>query len=166
LGGKIWIESESGIGTTVIFTIPFNKPTEDKNQFISANENITPIKRAKILIAEDEESNYVYLNEILNAKTESVLWAQNGEEAINIFKANKDISLILMDLKIPMLNGCEAARQIKEIDPNVPIIAQTAYTMQNYTGCNTENLFDAYITKPINREVLYQTIEQYLILHS
>ena len=119
-------------------------------------------ERKKILIAEDEETNYLFIEAILEDTKAKLLWAKSGIEVINQFKQNKDINLILMDIKMPEMDGLTAAKKIREIDPNVPIIAQTAYAMSEdknkclKAGCND------YLTKPINHRLLLSTIDKYL----
>lgn len=119
-------------------------------------------ERKKILIAEDEETNFLFIEAILEDTKAKILWAKSGIEVINQFKQNKDINLILMDIKMPEMDGLTAAKKIREIDPNVPIIAQTAYAMSEdknkclKAGCND------YLTKPINHRLLLSTIDKYL----
>lgn len=163
LDGKISIDSKPGIGTTVFFSIPHIKSSDIITKS-TLKTKIPGLKmNAKVLIAEDEESNYMYLNELLISKIDKIFWAQNGEEAVKLFKNNRDITLVLMDIKMPVLDGCEAAEQIKKIDPSVPIIAQTAYSMLQNSGCTNKDLFVSYITKPINRETVNCIIDQYLV---
>lgn len=119
-------------------------------------------ERKKILIAEDEETNFLFIEAILEDTKAKIFWAKSGIEVINQFKQNKDINLILMDIKMPEMDGLTAAKKIREIDPNVPIIAQTAYAMSEdknkclKAGCND------YLTKPINHRLLLSTIDKYL----
>jgi CheY-like chemotaxis protein len=114
-----------------------------------------------ILIAEDEESNYRFLHEALKSTGATILRAINGEEVIEHVKKST-VDLILMDIKMPKMNGYEASLLIKEINPAIPIIAQTAYAMNSdreevlQTGC------DNYIAKPINTDELLRMIQTYL----
>jgi len=116
----------------------------------------------KILIAEDEETNFLFIEAILEDTKAILFWAKSGLEVINQFNQNKDIDLILMDIKMPEMDGLTATKKIREIDPNVPIIAQTAYAMSEdknkclKAGCND------YLTKPINYRLLLSTIDKYL----
>ncbi|HZY24663.1 MAG TPA: response regulator, partial [Bacteroidales bacterium] len=116
-----------------------------------------------ILVAEDDETNFYYLNTLLNRETDSkILHASNGEEAVMLFKANPDVELILMDMKMPQMDGFEATRQIKLINKNVHIIAITAYAMSGdedrviAAGC------DGYLSKPINRKSLLDKIGEFI----
>jgi len=114
----------------------------------------------KILIAEDEETNYLFIEAILEDTKATLIWAKNGVEAVEKF--NEDIDLILMDIKMPEMDGLTAARKIREKSISVPIIAQTAYAMSEdknkclNAGCND------YLTKPINHKLLLTTIDKFL----
>ncbi|MCX6320975.1 MAG: response regulator [Bacteroidia bacterium] len=118
---------------------------------------------ALILVAEDDETSFFYLNVILTRETgATVLHASNGREAIELFKANPGIILILMDIKMPEVNGLEATRQIKLINQDVPIIAITAYAMSGdeerilAAGC------DGYLSKPINKKILLEKMAEFI----
>jgi len=113
-----------------------------------------------ILIAEDNEINYFLLHEILSETKASLLWAKNGQETIDIFEKNH-VDLILMDIKMPIMNGYEATKVLKQ-KYEVPIIAQTAHAMANDEQKSLEAGCDAYITKPIEQELLLHTINKYL----
>ena len=116
----------------------------------------------KILVAEDEETNYLFIEAILEDTKVKIFWAKNGSDAVQIFTQHRDIDLILMDIKMPEMDGLTATRRIREKSVSVPIIAQTAYAMSEdkakciNAGCND------YLTKPINHKVLLSTIEKYL----
>ena len=101
-----------------------------------------------ILVAEDEEINYLFLEEVLNRTGASVVWAKNGKEAVELFKSNL-IDLVLMDLKMPEMNGYEAMKHIKEAKGGIAIIAQTAFAMSGEREEILEAGFDGYISKPI-----------------
>jgi len=116
-----------------------------------------------ILIAEDDEISYKYLNLILTRKTHvNVLWAINGQLAIDFCRQYKHIDLVLMDLQLPIVDGMEAIRQIKAFKPNLPIVVHTA----NAYGDECEKCYEAgcdeYITKPANFQHLLYKIESLL----
>jgi CheY-like chemotaxis protein len=115
-----------------------------------------------ILIAEDEETNYLFLAELLSDKKYKILHARNGEEAIKLCNDNKDIVLILMDLKMPILDGFEATKEIKKIMPDVKIIAQTAYAMKNDKEKAIQSGCDDYISKPIDIRIFKEMLSKYL----
>jgi two-component system cell cycle response regulator DivK len=116
-----------------------------------------------ILIAEDDEISYKYLNLILTRKTQvNILWALNGQMAIDFCKQYKHIDLVLMDLQLPIVDGYEAIRQIKAFKPSLPIVVHTA----NAYGNESEKCFEAgcdeYVTKPANFQHLLYKIESLL----
>ncbi|MEA2041333.1 MAG: response regulator [Bacteroidota bacterium] len=103
-----------------------------------------------ILIAEDEVMNFTLLNEVFKKKGMRIIKAVNGQEAVDQFVENKDdIDIILMDIKMPEKNGYDATREIKAINNDVPVIAQTAYAMSGERNLSIEAGCDAYITKPV-----------------
>ena len=111
-----------------------------------------------ILVAEDEDYNFKLLKYILEKEGINVLWAKNGLEAVEMFKENKNIDLVMMDIKMPVMTGIEAIVEIKQINNSIPSIAVTAYAMdKDKTKCLDAG-FDAYVTKPVNRvELMYLT---------
>lgn len=115
-----------------------------------------------ILIAEDEETNYFYLETVLKRTGAILFRAKNGEEAVQICKDRVDLDLILMDIKMPELNGLDATRIIREFNSSIPIIAQTAYALVGErTKCLSAGCND-YISKPINRESLLKMMSSFL----
>lgn len=127
-------------------------------------DNETEIWKDKtFLVAEDETSNYLFIKEILFESGANVIWAKTGKEVLDIVKEKKtSIDLILMDIKIPEINGIEATKIIKEADNNIPIVAQTAYAMEeDRDKCLTAGC-DDYIAKPINIEEFLTIIKNVL----
>jgi len=157
LGGTIRIESEKDKGTTFYVTLPYT-PVFD-------NIDIENIKNGKtVLIVEDEEINLLFIEELL-VKSEfeiNTIHAKNGLEAVEICKKNKKINLVLMDLKMPIMNGFEATTQIKKICPNLPIIAQTAYSTKTEEDKAKQSGCDNFISKPINKDKFNEMINKYL----
>ena len=125
------------------------------NKFLSLKDKV-------ILIAEDEEINYRFLEIILLRTGAKILRAKNGHEAVEICRKNKNIDIILMDIKMPILNGYEATAKIKEFRKDLPIIAQTAFASQDDLEMCHQAGFTDYITKPINIHLLIQKITGYL----
>lgn len=160
LGGEITVESIKGKGTTFFVTIPY-KPVFEEIEI--TNETLK--EKQTILIAEDEEINYLYLDTLLKEVLKlncTILHAKNGREAIDICKTHTNINLILMDLKMPVINGYEATKEIKKLYPSIPIIAQTAYSTIKekekaiIAGC------DAFISKPITKDSLFNIINKFV----
>jgi PAS domain S-box-containing protein len=160
LKGKISLSSEVDKGTVIDITIPV---TIDKKERIVYQKPAGSEPINTILIAEDEYSNFKYLYEVLASENIKILHANNGQEAIEICKDNDDIDMILMDLKMPIMDGTSAARQIREFKPHIPIIAQTAYV---YNDEKLSNVFDDLITKPINRNDLKQKMSRFININA
>lgn len=116
-----------------------------------------------ILLAEDDDPSFLLIKAIMKKTGLEILRAKDGREAIEIVKANDKISLILMDINMPGMDGYEAKSAIKEIKPDMPIIAQTAYSISGDRESILNTGFDDYISKPIRREELYNLIEKYSI---
>jgi len=157
LQGTITVKSEINKGTTFYLSIPAGiKPVGvPQKPIIEPKHSISTI-----LIAEDEYTNYQYLLELLNENGTEILHAQDGEQALEMCKANKKIDLVLMDIKLPKLDGYNAAIQIKKIRPNLPIIAQTAFALESEKA-TFFSAFDDYITKPINGAELKKKLLEY-----
>ena len=159
IGGEIKVISENMNGSTFFITIPY-KPVHDFEEDSIISDKLT------VLIAEDEEVNYMYLETILNDKFQlncDIFHAKNGDEAVQLCRNHSEIDFILMDLKMPLLNGFKATSEIREFRPNVPIIAQTAYSTTEdkekalLAGCND------FISKPIDTNLLKSIIDRVLI---
>lgn len=116
----------------------------------------------KILVAENDDISYSLLEVYLTKENYEVLRAVNGKQTIEIFKENPEINLILMDLKMPVLDGYDATREIKKMNSNVPIIAQTAYALSGDSQKAADAGCDDYVTKPIKKEELLDKIKRYL----
>ena len=115
-----------------------------------------------ILIVEDVESNYLYLNAVLSKLVARVEWVKNGLEAVDFAKKNSDIDLILMDLQMPEMNGYDATREIRKIYPDLPIIAQTAFAMSDDRAKAIEAGCNDYLAKPIRSKDLLEMVNKYL----
>lgn len=114
-----------------------------------------------ILIAEDVESNFLFLDEVIKKTGATVLWARNGNAAVKKFRDNK-VDLILMDIQMPLLNGFEATKIIKKLNPNIPIISQTAYAMAEDRMKSLAAGCDDYIAKPIPSQKLLDLLAKYI----
>ncbi|MCD6331982.1 MAG: response regulator [Bacteroidales bacterium] len=119
-------------------------------------------KDKTVLIAEDEDSNYLYLEAVLQKAGANVLWARSGQEAIEHCNKNPNIDLILMDLQMPNTNGYDAREIIKKKFPDIPQVAQTAFAMADDEKQALDAGFDDYISKPIRKNNLLYLVEQFL----
>ena len=115
-----------------------------------------------ILIVEDIEANHMFIAAALKRTNAQLLWAKDGMEAVEMCREYETIDLVLMDIRLPKLDGYEATRQIKGFRPDVPIIAQTAYVMSNEKGKVLQAGCDDLITKPIRLNILISTVAKYI----
>jgi two-component system sensor histidine kinase/response regulator len=162
--GELWVESEEGKGSSFMFTIPetsFSNSLSKDNRIVEDEEILNQLENIKILIAEDNENSGIFIKILSNNFSNRILEAETGTKAVEICRNNPDIDLILMDIKMPLLDGYEATRLIRTFNKDVIIIAQTAFGLIGerqkaiQAGCND------FITKPISKDHFIQIVRKY-----
>jgi signal transduction histidine kinase/CheY-like chemotaxis protein len=167
MGGMVQVESEPGKGSEFTFSLPYESTPDNVKPPVrktSLKDEIIPNWSDKhFLIVEDEKSNYLMINSLLQKTKAKTTWAQNGEEGVNMYRQQKDsISLVLLDIKLPRMNGFQVIKILKELNPAVIVIAQTAYALANEEHMIYQAGFDGYLVKPITLNSLVQIISKFI----
>ena len=158
LGGTIHVESIDGAGTTFSFTIPYN-PTQLPTADYPLPTAGYPLPASHcILIVDDDSMSTLLLQKNLKGEKIAILYAENGWEAVELVRHHPEINLVLMDIKMPVMNGFEATRLIKQQRPELPVIAQSAFTSKEERQKARDAGCDNFITKPINKTELLEMV--------
>ncbi len=162
--GELTVDSQIGSGSNFCFTIPFSFVKSNGERTVKAASSLAGYDWSKrnILVVEDEKTNFIYLEKVLLRTNAKVQWAENGQVAINLITDNRNFDIILMDIKMPVMDGYDAAKIIKSKYPDQIIIAQTAHARPEDEYNLRKAGFDDYLSKPIKPETLYLAINKFL----
>jgi CheY-like chemotaxis protein len=162
LGGTLNAVSEKGIGSTFSFTVPYKTPAISTKAPSSNIGEPGNKDEQMVLIAEDEESNYLFMQAALEIMGYHYIHVTNGADAVDVCKQKESISLVLMDIKMPVMNGIEATELIHASRPDLPIVAITAYAQTGDEQRFMDAGFNGYLAKPVIKEDLQTLLQKYL----
>ncbi|MDT8393728.1 MAG: ATP-binding protein [Bacteroidales bacterium] len=162
LDGDISLESTPGKGSSFYFTLPYVPVSRPVPQ--SSNEKDIPLfdwKDKKVIVAEDVMTNFILIKSMLEETSVNISWARHGEEVLSFMRSGIHFDMILMDVRMPKMNGYEATWEIRKMNPSIPVIALSANALQSDVDTSLRNGCNDHITKPVKREVLLSTMAKF-----
>ncbi len=164
LGGELMVESKKGSGSKFFFKIPFEGTKKEVSKQEDIKTEIPVAGKAVILVVEDDESNKLFVEALLGRIPIPFLVAVNGKDAVDLCHQHPEISLVLMDIKMPVMDGLEATRIIKSFRKQLPIIALTAFAMGGDEKKAFEAGCDDYLSKPLDKEALFEKLTKFRVM--
>ncbi len=163
LGGEISLQSQVGIGSNFKFWIPLQYEILETNKVIEVPKSIALIldDSIKILVAEDDNVNFLLIKQMLKSDKIQVIRAVDGQQAIEICRENANFDMIFMDIRMPNKNGHEAFESIREFNPKIPIVAQTSYSFPEEIDKIVQTGFNDYISKPLNKDAILGLVNKH-----
>lgn len=159
LGGEIWFDSSPGVGTIFYLSLPINTGLST----VTVDSQSLMLKGVNVLVGEDEDVSFVMLDDILKAHGINVYRAKSGKELFELFRQTRDVQMIISNLKLPMMNGAEAMKLIRNVQPSIITVAQVSYFSAEDKRAFAESGCNCYIDKPVNAMQVRDLLAKYLV---